>query len=378
MVTFGDFSLAISQYRNYLEAKNTGVFKHIFTYNEGSLPLKFWDEFRDLVYIPREKLPEAYTEENHKYSVEGRREDREIPLIGTMRGLDIVDGEHDFNAKTIFNKDSSVREFPTFLFGYAVWKPYIIAEVLKQIPEGAYLLYLDCGFRIINPNRFKEHIQELKELSDGEIPVVTVFNSFKIGTHCPKELFDFYEVDYKKYKNSPSFASGAVMLRNCPEARETVELWLKVYREAPELIYTKKRTLHDQTILSLLGKKGLVVAADNDKFYKNFGYEDIINPEKSKVGMTYSRDKVYMPIELQSMELFHLLVTEHRARYNKYGDARYNTSEIDCFLQFKYKEQYEELLERHGGMMTGAEISDETLEKLKDIKDLYKQASQIY
>lgn len=366
LVTFADTSLSIALHRFVLQAKATKLFNHIFAYNDTSLPLSFWDEFKHLVYRPINELDiEQWDEKDYRSKF---KKDTEPYVFSLKNFKDNSDSEHTFKTRTTFNK-TSLTEVPTWIFGYGVFKPVIISEVLKQIPENSYLLYLDAGFWLLNPNAVKKSIDQFIE-DVKDIPVGTGGNTFLTHKYTYKELYDFYGVPYDENKGKTMALSGIEFMRNCPEARNTMQDWLAPYRD-PEIskhLYRSPKNkeieypLHDQSAISLLMCRNQVVQLTNP--YAVFGdsvtQKDIDNPEKSRYGIVAARDKIYMPIELQSQMLFQRTLTQHINNYNSQYVIRDHCSNIETYLELNYPEQYNDLLERQGGLRTGVTLSDET------------------
>jgi hypothetical protein len=138
--------------------------------------------------------------------------------------------------------------------GYWLWKPYITLKTLKQIPEGAIMLYLDSAFKIVRP--LDNFINEINGYD-----ILLVDNPPHLNkTYIKRDLFKIMNMDNDSARNAEQLSAGMFVMRNTENSRAFVKKWLDISQidgaisddpsadEYPEFIAHR----HDQSILSLL------------------------------------------------------------------------------------------------------------------------------
>jgi len=149
-------------------------------------------------------------------------------------------------------------------FGYYIWKPALIQESLKQLPEHSYLVYLDAGYLIDATTDFKQAFAAIKDhtVKHG----VTVFTSSLYLEHefCSQDLFEYLSVpmeDRKSYQH----LGGAIFIQNNEKGRDLVDKWVELTQveDCKFLVPSSFDVLnhpkfvhhaHDQAVLSCLIK----------------------------------------------------------------------------------------------------------------------------
>ncbi len=126
------------------------------------------------------------------------------------------------------------RNHPTLLSrprgaGYWAWKPYVILRALTERPDGAYVVYHDCGRG--EGYRFTGSVRSLvawcaRERS-GILPGVQR-HAHGPNLHWTKrDCFHFMGCDTPVYWNRPQLSASPSVWRNTPEARAFVRAWLE-------------------------------------------------------------------------------------------------------------------------------------------------------
>jgi hypothetical protein len=159
--------------------------------------------------------------------------------------------------------------------GYWAWKPYIIKETLKKIPEGDLLLYLDAGCTINSDavTRFNQYVS-LASSND-----FLGFHSCSEKRWTKRDLLIELECDNHKYLDTPHIVGGIIFFKNIPKIRKFVDDWYSITRVAhfiddtpsinenyPEFIEHR----HDQSCLSLLAKKANLYRIDDETYHVDF------------------------------------------------------------------------------------------------------------
>jgi hypothetical protein len=155
---------------------------------------------------------------------------------------------------------------------YWAWKPLIINETLKIIPDQSILLYVDIGCDLIQNNLYWSKIKE-------KIIKSKIITSYSVG-HGAKKYGEmehnwsktkiFKELDISEAdQNSPQYQATWIMLINNTKNREFIQEW-QYYCTTNELDLVKpevgKKLLrsklieskNDQAVFSCLVKKNLL------------------------------------------------------------------------------------------------------------------------
>lgn len=143
-------------------------------------------------------------------------------------------------------------------YGYSIWKPHIILDVMKKIKRGDILFYVDSGAEIIS------NVQPLVDLCKKNKGIL-LFNAVNINKYWTKrDCFVAMKCDSKKYWNASQVMGGyQVYIKNARSVKFLKED-LK-YVQISHLIDDTPSTLpnfngfkrhrHDQSVLTNLAVK---------------------------------------------------------------------------------------------------------------------------
>jgi hypothetical protein len=159
--------------------------------------------------------------------------------------------------------------------GYWLWKPYIILETLRQLPEGDILLYADAACRFIASPK------PLIRLAQHEPSGVVAFHlrPLQATTWCKRDAFIRTGCDAPDYWESDKVMGGLLLFRKCDCTMRLVTEWLEwccrpgTLTDAPSTLgeelpgFTEHR--HDQALLGLLLKKHGIEAYRNPSIWGN-------------------------------------------------------------------------------------------------------------
>lgn len=144
-------------------------------------------------------------------------------------------------------------------FGYYIWKPQVVLQALRKIPEQAILLFADAGCQL-NPegiHRLSEYVDMVRQHPSG----ILGFNTtFPIKEWTKVNTLQYLHVTELE-KELPQHLGGVHLMRNCEAVRRFVENWLILcenydilddrrceYKNPPCF----KDHRHDQSIFSIL------------------------------------------------------------------------------------------------------------------------------
>lgn len=159
-------------------------------------------------------------------------------------------------------------------FGYWLWKPQVVLQALRLIPEGDVLLYCDAGC-VLNP----EGRDGLLAFAERARTDVSHLLSFDVG--FPEGHWTKGDLLARTGYATPGvhqLVGGIFYLRNVAHVRDLVERWLEMGEseghhlidDTPSLAPNAagfKDHRHDQSIWSILRKQHGTVVLHNDTWW---------------------------------------------------------------------------------------------------------------
>ncbi len=162
-------------------------------------------------------------------------------------------------------------------FGYWVWKPQVILQVLSQMNDGDVLLYMDAGCHL-NKNgvkRLDEYCERARMSEKGlcifqealpaDNPNLQIYYSALEKFFTKGDLFEYCGVrDRKDIYDTGQIAATAFVIKKCKGSEELITDWLSVFQKNFSLADDSRSISpnfegfiehrHDQSIFSLLCK----------------------------------------------------------------------------------------------------------------------------
>ena len=156
-------------------------------------------------------------------------------------------------------------------YGYWIWKPYIILDLLEKINEGDNIFYIDSGGCILQHRnkRFEEYLEML-----NSTPILVFCDGGSCGNppdykekyfQKMKVLKRFSLENDEDFLNSGQIEGGVFICKKSQESINFVKEWLNLVTEDNyslvnddddfEQLNEYKGHRHDQSILSILCKK---------------------------------------------------------------------------------------------------------------------------
>jgi hypothetical protein len=169
-------------------------------------------------------------------------------------------------------------------YGYWIWKPYVILDLLKQINYGDTITYIDCGASILKhkKNRFDEY---LKILNETDKPIIAFGELFENPQYAEKyfqkmkilKRFNLHNDEI--FLNSGQVESGVFICKKSNFALNFFQEWLSIVLENNYYLVNDEDDLeqlecfienrHDQSIFSILCKLHKVHILDLIDSYGN-------------------------------------------------------------------------------------------------------------
>jgi hypothetical protein len=167
--------------------------------------------------------------------------------------------------KKFFTKHKELLKKETRGFGFCIWKPQFILQVLNTMNDNDLLLYADagCHLNIHGLRRLEEYFSIIKESEHGIL--LTELESNRLERIWTKgDVFEHFNCkNMSNIINTPQIQAGVIVLKKCKKSIRLIEEWSKATQkinlidDSPSLSpnfhnFTEHR--HDQSILSVLCK----------------------------------------------------------------------------------------------------------------------------
>ncbi|MEY4293057.1 MAG: hypothetical protein RIQ61_1455 [Bacteroidota bacterium] len=154
----------------------------------------------------------------------------------------------------------------TLGFGYWIWKPQLILQVLNKMNDNDLLLYTDagCHLNIHGLTRLEEYFSITKESEHGIL--LAELESYRLERIWTKgDIFEHFNCrNMSNIINTPQIQAGFIVLKKCEKSIKLIKKWLKTMEninlidDSPSLspnFHDFIEHRHDQSILSVLCKK---------------------------------------------------------------------------------------------------------------------------
>jgi hypothetical protein len=147
--------------------------------------------------------------------------------------------------------------------GYWIWKPYIIYKTLNRIESNDVIFYTDSGCEFISNI---DYILEILEKTENGILLQELNKNYLNKNWTKRDTFFYMNLDCEPYIDMTMILGGFILLKKNKFTINFIKEWLDYctdYRlitdsenECGLSNYTNfKSHRHDQSILSLLGRK---------------------------------------------------------------------------------------------------------------------------
>jgi len=197
---------------------------------------------------------------DRRYKGSLARIEQEARAMGVFHGI-MCWNEDDLDDKFWEKHKQFILSSPRG-FGFYIWKPQVLLQALRAIPEGAVLVFADAGCQLNSGGvqRLREYASMVKEHPSGIIGFNTTFPTkdwTKMDTMTYFNLTD----DEQAY---PQHLGGVHITHNMPHVRAFVEEWLmacerySLIDDSPSRLQNApsfKEHRHDQSIFTILFKR---------------------------------------------------------------------------------------------------------------------------
>lgn len=184
--------------------------------------------------------------------------------------------------------------------GYWLWKPFVILDYLKVMPEGDFLVYSDSGSILKPSEKWESYFDLLKEKDlllfqykndfnyGWEVAGPRYTSNTRIKIWAKKELLHhFGNYDIASIREKTKILAGLIFIKNSPESRKIISDWLETMLFFPELVidpllheepnqddcFAFHR--HDQSVLSIVARiyeqKNMVTIIDEEFEFEEEG-----------------------------------------------------------------------------------------------------------
>jgi hypothetical protein len=172
------------------------------------------------------------------------------------------------------------------LYGYAIWKPFIILKTLESIEENSILVYTDsgCTLNINGLNRMNEYFDIVRNSKNG---ILSFELPFLEKQYTKMDLFQNMNLNNNEFKNSKQLLDGIIIFRKCEKTIQFVKEWYEIgcnyhlIDDSPSILQNDNSFIehrHDQSVFSLLAKKYGTEIIEDETYFNNFNTDGINYP----------------------------------------------------------------------------------------------------
>ncbi len=185
-----------------------------------------------------------------------RKEAFDMKVFDEIYAFDEDDLDKEFKSKHREFIENNKRGY-----GYWIWKPQVIKQILSKIPENSVIVYADAGCTLDRNKR-----RELQEyIYSFDQKGVIAFEWFG-DTESKLTKMDCIHTIFKEGEKTRPFIATAVMFKKTKFSVDFVDEWLKycesdnyhLLDDSPSVLKNTEdfyEHRHDQSIFSLLCKK---------------------------------------------------------------------------------------------------------------------------
>lgn len=166
-------------------------------------------------------------------------------------------------------------------YGLWIWKPQVVLEALKKIPDNAILVYADagCTLNLEGMNRFKQYVKMVKEHSTHRLAFeLTTLREEMFTTEYVLQALNFHEPEKRK---TDQLLATTFLIQKTHTNISFIESWNNIVK-MPHMLtgglhipccsfYRDHR--HDQSIWSILNKSMGGACILHDETYFEDGFE---------------------------------------------------------------------------------------------------------
>lgn len=148
------------------------------------------------------------------------------------------------------------------LAGYAIWKPYIILDLMSKIQNGDIVVYMDCGDVPTNV-AINNHIKDYMQYHDQYLITTMIHPNYR---YTKRDCFVLMKCDAPNYWNAVQLEDGFIALKRTEDNTKLLLEWLsfcedeRIVTDLPNTqglpnFYDFVDHRHDQSVLSLIQVK---------------------------------------------------------------------------------------------------------------------------
>lgn len=202
-----------------------------------------------------------------KIVIDYRRMQEEQTELAANSGMTVWPYTSDWLKSTDFYKKNEHILSQEKGAGYWLWKPYIILETLKQIPENDIVFYLDVDFLFRLEFDGTNLIYLIKKNLQNNDQLFFSING-SIDEWCKRDTFILMNCDTEEYWNANVIHAGKHFWKKNNNSIKLAEKWLnlcsdeRILTDFPSILGDDSSKFlihnwhtHDQAILGLLIKK---------------------------------------------------------------------------------------------------------------------------
>lgn len=165
-----------------------------------------------------------------------------------------------------------IKKRGKYLYGFEIWKQFIINQYISKIPKNSILHYCDigCHFNTKGFKRFKEYILLVNKYNFLVFDYSNPSKKFKKYKYKYKfqinkeynytkgDVFKYFNVNNKsKIYYSPQIWAGSFFLKNCKLSKEILKIWGDACKKINLLDNSKSKIKNHSDFIGMRGSQGV-------------------------------------------------------------------------------------------------------------------------
>jgi len=151
-------------------------------------------------------------------------------------------------------------------FGFMIWKPWVIYDLIQKSQEGDIIIYADAGCTIQNTPKAKQIFQSYIDQLNNDKCWIRFQLHLAEEEYTTDAIFNYFGANHSSIRTSGQYISGINIFKVCPRSVLLCRAWLDAAKKDYTLFTdshnheTKlkranfKDNRHDQSVFSVISK----------------------------------------------------------------------------------------------------------------------------
>jgi hypothetical protein len=152
-------------------------------------------------------------------------------------------------------------------YGYWIWKPMVILDMMSRYEKDSIIIFADAGCEIIKNEVTTEIFNKyIKDVKSHPSHILGFVNSYIENHYTKQDLFNYMNANESNYTETNQLCAGIQIVVNTEQTKKLMQEWLDILvtdnyhfvDDSPSIAKNSlnfKEHRHDQSVMSLLKKK---------------------------------------------------------------------------------------------------------------------------